>query len=294
MLSRSEKRTKRRLRVDGVGEDHLPPQQTRRCAAAANSKCAVHSLARRRADELEMVRDRLGPPPDGDCSEATTQIRIRLLSGAQVQRRFLASSSLQALFDFVDTSAAPASDIAEAEFTSPTPYVLRLQFPATEFVRPSSVAEAPTLQALGLCPNALLLAEEQAMATARATDQVKSTSDQDSAGHADWRDLSAQAVKGAAAAGGGTKAAAGSATAQAAATAGANLKRARVETAENALQQPAARRADVVDLLSSDEEEDVPATSAPTTGGCWACNVCTYAGNSVVAQLCQICDHPRD
>ena len=293
MLSRSEKRTKKGLRVDGAGEHHLPPQQTRSRATAANSTCAPHSLAQRRADELEIVRQRLGPPPDGDCGEATTTIRIRLLSGAQVQRRFLASSSLQSLFDFVDTSAPP-SDIAKAEFASPTPYVLRLQFPATEFVRPSSVAEVPTLQALGLCPNALLLAEEQAMAAARATDQVKSTSDQDAARDSDWRDLSAQAVRGAAAAERGREAAARSATAQAAPTEGGQNKRARVDTADTPLQRPAPKRADVVDLLSSDEEDDVPATSAPTTGSCWACNVCTYAGNSVVAQRCQICDHPRD
>jgi rubrerythrin len=251
------------------------------------------SLARRRADELEVVRRRLGPPPDDHCSDPTTRIRIRLLSGTQVQRRFLASSSLQALFDFVDTSTAPPSDFVEAEVAEPTPYVLRLQFPVTEFMRPSSATEAPTLQALGLCPNALLLAEEQAMAAARTTDQVVLTSTQDSPSYSGTRDPSDQTVAAAAADVGRAATAEATVPEQAAPTPAGDHKRKRIAAADVSHRQQASKQAHFVDLLSSDDEDGVSTAAVAATDGCWACHVCTYAGNSAAAQRCQICDHAR-
>ena len=250
----------------------------------------------RRAEELEVARRRLGPPPDDDCSEATTQIRIRLLNGTQVQRRFLASSSLQALFDLVDTSAAPAPlGVVEAEVTEPTPYVLRLQFPATEFVRPSSTAEAPTLQALGLCPNALLLAEEQAMATARTTNQAIPTNQPGSAAGACDPSNQAATAAAAAAAEVGKRTIAQTVSGQAAPRAR-DRKRTRVEAANIPLKDeyPPKPAADVVELLSSDDEGGESAASVTATTACWTCNVCTYAGNSAAAQRCQICGNSRD
>ena len=252
------------------------------------------SLARRRADELEMVRRRLGPAPDDDCREATTRIRIRLLSGTQVQRRFLASNSLQALFDFVDTSAAQSSGI-EAEVAEPTPYVLRLQFPATEFARPSSVVEAPTLEALGLCPNALLLAEEQAMAEARTADQVVLTSAP--RGHTGVHHPSDQITAAAAADEGGWSKSARKDPKRPASIAGdisrGNCKRKHVTTTDVSHHEDS-KPADVVDLLSSDDEGGESAASVTATTACWTCNVCTYAGNSAAAQRCQICGNSRD
>lgn len=245
--------------------------------------------------EREMARQRLGPPPPQDSAQ-TTHIVIRLLCGRRVSRRFLSSSTLQCLFDFADVSSPHQT----AANSLPPSYVLRSHYPQATLTRPSSSLGAAaavaagdsggnkSLESLGLCPNATLFAEEVAMATARQQEPV------------------AQNIVSAAvcvSVNGANAKEARQDPSKAVPDAVARIKRhasavsSGFASCATSTQVPRKRQAaalatskEVVDLLSSDDEEGVSTgAAAKQPASTWTCLICTYTGNAECADRCEIC-----
>ena len=89
----------------------------------------------------------LAPEPDSSV-EFVTRMNIRLPSGARLIRKFNATSSLQTLYDFVETN-----DLSPIDLMSD--FVIVNTYPRKEY-RDKQI----TFQAAGLYPNATVLVEE--------------------------------------------------------------------------------------------------------------------------------------
>ena len=89
----------------------------------------------------------LKPEPDSSV-EFVTRMNIRLPNGARLIRKFDAKSTLQSLYDFVETNDLTPIDIL-------SDFVIANTYPRKEY-RDKSL----TFQAAGLFPNATVLVEE--------------------------------------------------------------------------------------------------------------------------------------
>eukprot|EP00419_Tripos_fusus_P026266 CAMPEP_0172722584 /NCGR_PEP_ID=MMETSP1074-20121228/81846_1 /TAXON_ID=2916 /ORGANISM="Ceratium fusus, Strain PA161109" /LENGTH=296 /DNA_ID=CAMNT_0013548629 /DNA_START=205 /DNA_END=1095 /DNA_ORIENTATION=+ len=132
----------RREEAERAEAEAVAAAEAARAAADAAAQLAADVQRRRAAFELAHAE-----PTDSTAAQAT--VRLRAASGATVQRRFLDSTAVGALFEFAVVAdwQGPAAD---------SKFDLRTSFPA----RSLRGLEQQTLREAGLCPSAALLVGE--------------------------------------------------------------------------------------------------------------------------------------
>jgi len=129
-----------RARVEKRERDIAAAEEARAREEAERAREAAEraELTRRAQSQLEAKRARIRPEPaKGDA--ATTTLRIQLPGGSRLQRRFLASDSLQQVRDVVDVHLAESNALAHWH------YAIESNFPKVRYDD-----DAKTLDELGL------------------------------------------------------------------------------------------------------------------------------------------------
>lgn len=143
---------RRTLQMDREKERRRAEEEQRAAAEAqrlqqeeqARVQSAQAEQERRRAEQAEMERKRreLPPEPPADAT-GTTAIRIRMPDGTKLQRRFSASTPMQAVYDYISCESPGIG-----------PFQLRTTMPARTF---GDDEMGMTLRETGLVPNAALV-----------------------------------------------------------------------------------------------------------------------------------------